>query len=276
DIVYEMRFDEASSKYGEFGGFYIGRRFPPADLSAFMAGEPVPVDDTDEKPASKTTTETSAESQPADHADDDDTSSAAVDDDDGIRAELADLDIYAGQPHGEDVYALVLYSEAETEELFEELRGLRANFDHYDTHVKSAVYEAVDGQDLTAVVSIWETESAAETAAGFLSELPDVVRRAGETEDGFGTMGMFYTIKPDYRTDFQEKFGEVGSLLADMDGHDSTTLLANHEDENDMFIASQWDSREDAMAFFRSEEFGDTVDWGRDVLTDRPRHVFLA
>ena len=30
------------------------------------------------------------------------------------------------------------------------------------------------------------------------------------------------------------------------------------------------------MAFFRSDEFADTVDWGRDVLADKPRHVFLA
>jgi len=42
DIVYEMRFDPASSRYGEFGEFYIGRRFPPEDLGAYFAGETVP------------------------------------------------------------------------------------------------------------------------------------------------------------------------------------------------------------------------------------------
>ena len=30
------------------------------------------------------------------------------------------------------------------------------------------------------------------------------------------------------------------------------------------------------MAFFRSAEFRDTVEWGREVLADQPRHVFLA
>jgi len=34
DIVYEMRFDPASSRYGEFGEFYIGRRFPPPRMGA--------------------------------------------------------------------------------------------------------------------------------------------------------------------------------------------------------------------------------------------------
>jgi len=195
-------------------------------------------------------------------------------DEGGIRGELEDLDIYAGQPHGEDVYATVLYSEADTDELFEEVEGLRGNFDHYDTHVKTAVY---DGRktDRAAVVSIWDTASAADTAAGFLSELPDVVSRAGE-ESGFGTMGMFYETKPEHTEDFVEKFDTVADVLADLDGHHETDLMVNVEDENDMFIASQWASKDDAMGFFRSDDFADTVSWGRDVLADLPRHVFLA
>jgi chlorite dismutase len=196
------------------------------------------------------------------------------DEDDDIRGELEDLDIYAGKPHGEDVYATVLYSEAGADGLFEEVDGLRSNFDHYDTHVKTAVYDALE-RDRRAVVSIWDTASAADTAAGFLAELPGIVSRAGE-ESGFGTMGMFYTVKPEHREDFVEKFETVGGLLGEMDGHGETDLMINLEDENDMFIASQWRSKEDAMAFFRSDEFSDTVSWGRDVLADRPRHVFLA
>jgi chlorite dismutase len=30
------------------------------------------------------------------------------------------------------------------------------------------------------------------------------------------------------------------------------------------------------MDFFRSDAFRETVSQGRDMLTDRPRHVFLA
>jgi chlorite dismutase len=191
-----------------------------------------------------------------------------------IREALDDLDIYAGKPHGEDVFATVLYSEADVDELFAEVDGLRANFDHYGTHVKTAVYTGTE-TDRAAVVSIWDTASAAETAAGFLSELPGIVARAGE-ESGFGTMGMFYTVKPDHREEFVSRFDEVGDVLAEMDGHFETDLLVNYEDENDTFIASQWRSREDAMAFFRSDDFRDTVEWGREILADQPRHVFLA
>jgi heme-degrading monooxygenase HmoA len=313
-----MRFDEVSAKYGEFGTFYIGRRFPPADLGALLEGEAVPTVEQDvdaptahgeahghahgdsphggggggshgspgQSPGGASAGGSTHGTEDADHsssgppasaetAQSDTSTSTRGDAQDGeIREQLAKYDIYAGQPHGEDVYATVLYSQADTDELFSEVDGLRKNFDHYETHVKTAVYEARN-RHRNAVVSIWETQSAAETAAGFLSELPDVVSRAGE-ESGFGTMGMFYTVEPEYRGEFNETFDTVGGILAEMDGHQQTDLMINLENENDMFISSQWDAREDAMNFFRSDEFSDTVEWGRDVLAERPRHVFLA
>jgi chlorite dismutase len=203
----------------------------------------------------------------------DDPQGESGDGNDDLRDELEDLGVYGGQPHGEDVHAVVVYSEADVDELEAAVEDLRGGFDRYDTHRSTATYEAEDGSR-AAVASIWETADAAETAAGYLSDLPGVVERAGE-ESGFGTMGMFYTVKPDYREEFVETFGEVGGMLEGMDGHLETSLLVNREDENDMFIASQWNSREDAMAFFRSDEFRETVEWGREVLADRPRHVFL-
>ena len=407
-LLYEMRFDPSSSKYAEFGPFYIGRRFPPADLPAVFAGETVPTErseddrsadasaggsegggedasrdtdaDTDDGSGSggrpdtggpkheeidaetfsgrltrygvdiadfpdagygllfPSTAEAEALSDEVeglrsnfDHydthvmtvvradggetavvslwrneraantasgflsdlpgvesgvgaalgsvgerSDDEDTAEThGTDEDDDIRGELADLDIYAGKPSGEDVSAMVLYSEADPETLSSELGELRERFEHYDTHVKSAVYADEHGGDRSAIVSLWETKEAADTAGGFLSELPGVVARAGE-ESNFGTMGMFYTVDPDYREEFVDTFDDVGELLAEMDGHLETRLLTNESESNDMFIASQWRDREDAMVFFRSDAFRETVQWGREVLVDRPRHVFLA
>ena len=312
DIVYEMRFDPASSRYGEFGDFYIGRRFPPADLGAYLAGESVPTpedgdghgddgghghahgeggghgDEGRGRGEGRDHTGSGGGSAHGDHPHGEGEASGEGDHPHGeggseegdgasdadIRGELADLNIYAGKPSGEDVYATVLYSEADVDELFDEVKGLRANFDHYGTHVKTAVYEG-RVTDRAAVVSIWDTASAAETAAGFLSELPEVVARAGE-ESGFGTMGMFYTVKPEHQEDFTDTFDDVGGILAEMEGHVETDLMMNVEDENDMFIASQWRAKEDAMDFFASDEFRETVQWGREVLADRPRHVFLA
>jgi len=301
DLLYEMRFDQSTSHFAEFGDFYVGRRFPPADLDAFLAGDSIPTPDGEGGHHHGESGHHHGEGDDGhhhgdgghpdgehhygdgdhEHGDGGDGGDEAAHGDDaggpppGVRDELEAEGVYGGQPHGEDVYAVVLYSEADVDELYDEMDGLRGNFEHYDRHVKTAVYENESGPH--AVASVWEAQEAADTASGFLTDLPGVVRQAGDAAaDTWGTMGMFYTTKPERRADFVEKFDTVGGVLADMDGHVQTDLLANVEDENDMFIASRWRSRDDAMAFFRSDAFTDTVDWGRDVLADRPRHVFLA
>ena len=38
-LIYEMRFDEASAWYAEFGPFYVGLQFSPAELPKLLAGE---------------------------------------------------------------------------------------------------------------------------------------------------------------------------------------------------------------------------------------------
>ena len=42
-LVYELRFDEASADYAEFGPFYVGLRFAARDLPRLLEGEPPPV-----------------------------------------------------------------------------------------------------------------------------------------------------------------------------------------------------------------------------------------
>lgn len=249
DLLYEMRFDPSTSRFAEFGPFTIGRPMAPADLEALLTGDPIGVE-SDERPTAST----------------DDSEAHS------IRDELDEAGVYAGQPHGEDVHALVLYSTADGEELVDRVDELAGNFDHYDTHVDTGVYEAAERH---AIVSLWETASAADTASGFLADLPEVEERAGD-EDGWQTMGMFYHVKPEHREDFVETFETVGEKLNEMDGHRETDLFTRVDDECDMFISSRWDAREDAMAFFGDDAFRETVQWGRDILQSRPRHVFLA
>jgi chlorite dismutase len=38
-LIYEMRFDEASARYAEFGPFYIGVQFAPGQLGAYLNGQ---------------------------------------------------------------------------------------------------------------------------------------------------------------------------------------------------------------------------------------------
>jgi peroxiredoxin len=37
-LIYEMRFDEASAKFAEFGPFYTGLQFDPSQLASYLAG----------------------------------------------------------------------------------------------------------------------------------------------------------------------------------------------------------------------------------------------
>jgi chlorite dismutase len=38
-LIYEMRFDEASAKFAEFGPFYTGLQFSPGQLATFLNGD---------------------------------------------------------------------------------------------------------------------------------------------------------------------------------------------------------------------------------------------
>jgi chlorite dismutase len=256
-LLYEMRFDPSTSRFAEFGPFYTGRRLAPDALGAYLAGEPLAA--AAEDAGGPGTSATAPDAAPGA----------------GVREELAEQGVYAGQPHGEDVHALVLFADADAAALLEDVEGLRGNFDHYDTHEKTAVYRAVEG-DAVAVVSLWSTASAAETAAGYLADLPGVIGRADALDAGWSTMGLFYTVEPGHREEFVDTFGAIGEQLAGMDGHRETQLLVNLEDDADFFISSRWNARDDALEFFRGDAFRDTVEWGREVLADRPRHVFLA
>ncbi len=41
-LIYEMRFDETSARYAEFGAFWAGLQFSPAELPAFLNGDAIP------------------------------------------------------------------------------------------------------------------------------------------------------------------------------------------------------------------------------------------
>ena len=37
-LVYEMRFDEVSARFADFGPFYVGRRLAPKELGTYLDG----------------------------------------------------------------------------------------------------------------------------------------------------------------------------------------------------------------------------------------------
>jgi hydrogen peroxide-dependent heme synthase len=46
-LIYEMRFDEVSARYGEFGSFWSGVQFSSGEFGAFLDGDAVPSLETD-------------------------------------------------------------------------------------------------------------------------------------------------------------------------------------------------------------------------------------
>lgn len=113
ELLYEMRFDPSSSRFAEFGPFYSGRQFPPADLESFLAGERVPT------------------------ADPSDATAADEGVDSALDEELAAIDV---EPPASG-HAVLVHSTAEPETVQEEVDGLRGNFEHYDTHRGTEVHQ---------------------------------------------------------------------------------------------------------------------------------------
>ncbi len=52
-LIYEMRFDEASAKFAEFGPFYVGMQFTPAELGRFLDGELPQLQSPGERPSAE-------------------------------------------------------------------------------------------------------------------------------------------------------------------------------------------------------------------------------
>lgn len=187
-----------------------------------------------------------------------------------IRAELRDRGILSGSPHGEELFALVVYSTASTEDLLDALEAIRADVGDAPAHLRTTLYTTDEER---AVASLWTDPEDVRRVSDALADLEGRAHGAGS---GFATMGMFYRTRAGERATFVDRFSDVVDLLEGMDGHVDTELFSNVEDGDDMFVRSRWEDREAAMAFFRSDAFRETVEWGREVLAERPRHVFLV
>ncbi len=88
-----------------------------------------------------------------------------------IRSHLDSLGLEEGTDYEAGGYAVVVYSENETESVRKEADGLSSEFDRYGTHGGTMVEEYGDA---TAVVSVWDEKDAADTAESFLVEMDGV------------------------------------------------------------------------------------------------------
>jgi heme-degrading monooxygenase HmoA len=86
------------------------------------------------------------------------------------------------------------------------------------------------------------------------------------------TFGLSYDVKPERQQEFEAITEAAVGLMKNMKGHRETRLFQDVHRRNSYMIYSDWDTREDFMAFLKSPEFAQAQTAGRDMLESRPRH----
>jgi heme-degrading monooxygenase HmoA len=87
------------------------------------------------------------------------------------------------------------------------------------------------------------------------------------------TIGMNYEVLPGKEALFEEKFRDVLASFREGSGHRETLLYRRVDAPRSYLIHSEWDSREQFLAFLRSDAFRAVTEWGREeILAGRPRH----
>jgi heme-degrading monooxygenase HmoA len=87
------------------------------------------------------------------------------------------------------------------------------------------------------------------------------------------TIGLYYDVLPGKGPELEQKFLDVIEAMRGVAGHDESWLYRRVDDPDCYVIISEWASREDFLAFIRSEGFRKVTRWGREnVLRRAPRH----
>jgi hydrogen peroxide-dependent heme synthase len=88
------------------------------------------------------------------------------------------------------------------------------------------------------------------------------------------TIGLYYDVLPGKGEALESKFRAVVEAMQGVTGHKESHLYRRVDDPDSYVIISEWGSRDDFMAFLRSDAFRETTRWGREnVLRRPPRHT---
>lgn len=86
-------------------------------------------------------------------------------------------------------------------------------------------------------------------------------------------VGFYYRVKRGHEKDFEEKFWDIVS--SNVDGMRSAKLYRNVMDPQEYMIYTEWDSLEAFKEFMKSQEYSETINYGKTILEDIPTHVIL-
>ncbi len=89
-------------------------------------------------------------------------------------------------------------------------------------------------------------------------------------------VGLYYKVKSGHEKDFEEKFLEVlGILRKTGSGLVEAKLYRSVEDPTEYLIYTVWKDVESFKKFTLSEEYKNTINFGRTILEGRPMHRIL-
>lgn len=86
------------------------------------------------------------------------------------------------------------------------------------------------------------------------------------------TFGLNYDVKPGREKEFEEVTLKTIEAMQGVQGHRETRLYRDVTEPTSYMIYSDWETREDFMAFIQSEAFKSVQAGGRDMLSEPPRH----
>jgi heme-degrading monooxygenase HmoA len=87
------------------------------------------------------------------------------------------------------------------------------------------------------------------------------------------TVGMNYHVIAGKQSLFEEKFNAVLAALKAAQGHTSSNLWKDVDDDASYMITSEWSDEQAFNDFIRSQAFKDVTTWGKEqILSGRPQH----
>jgi quinol monooxygenase YgiN len=87
------------------------------------------------------------------------------------------------------------------------------------------------------------------------------------------TFGLNYQVKPESAEDFKAALVQLIETMKAYDGHVETKLYADVTQPNSMMIYSDWRTKAEFAAFFRSETFKDALGKTTGMLESSPTHM---
>ncbi len=88
------------------------------------------------------------------------------------------------------------------------------------------------------------------------------------------TIGMNYKVLPEKKEVFERAFNSVLDAMKQMEGHRTSSLYVDTNENNSYLIVSDWESEQKFKEFISSDQFKKVTNWGKEqILAGRPSHT---